>query len=258
MKRIMPLSIVAMLLAASCTNVNVNNANEDFRDSRKWGKVIRQEVVISDFTSIELSEDFDVVYRQGNEPSAFIEGNEKVVSYHHIEVANGVLVDHKTDDAPMNMPPVRIVVSSQQLESIELSGSGDVDIKDSVTFDNLSLLLSGSGDIDIEYMECSSVKAVVSGSGDIKIDHVVCAGDVTCDLTGSGDISVDVVCANVNVTVSGSGDAGLTVDCDVINANATGTGNMKLKGVAKVMNKHSSGLASIDTKKLEVGQINLK
>lgn len=258
MKQIVALSIVAMLLAASCTNVNVNDANGDFRDSRKWGKVIRQEVVVGDFTSIELSEDFDVVYRQAGEPSAFIEGNEKVVAYHHIEVVNGVLVDHKTDDAPMNMPPVRIVVSSPQLESIELSGSGDVDIKDSVSFGNLDLLLSGSGDIDIEHMECSSVKAVVSGSGDIKIDRAVCEVDATCDLTGSGDINVDVVCANVNVTVSGSGDAGLTVDCDMINAHATGTGNMKLKGVARVMNKRSSGLASIDTKKLEVGQINLK
>ena len=258
MKQIVTMSVATMLLAASCTNVNVNNANDDFRDSHKWGKVIRQEVVVSDFTSIELSEDFDVVYRQSDEPSAFIEGNEKVVAYHHIEVTNGVLVDHKTDDAPMNMPPVRIVVSSPQLKSIELSGSGDVDIKDSVALGDLSLLLSGSGDIDIEYLDCSSVKAIVSGSGDIKIDHVECEGDAVCDLTGSGDINVDVVSDNVNVTVSGSGDADLTVDCDVINAKATGTGNMKLVGTAKVLNKHSSGLASIDTKKLEVEQINLK
>jgi hypothetical protein len=94
MKQIVTMSVATMLLAASCTNVNVNNANDDFRDSHKWGKVIRQEVLVSGFTSIELSEDFDVVYRQSDEPSAFIEGNEKVVAYHHIEVANGVLVDY--------------------------------------------------------------------------------------------------------------------------------------------------------------------
>ena len=258
MKQIVTMSVATMLLAASCTNVNVNNANDDFRDSHKWGKVIRQEVVVSDFTSIELSEDFDVVYRQSDEPSAFIEGNEKVVAYHHIEVANGVLVDHKTDDAPMNMPPVRLVVTSPHLNYIEVSGSGDIDVKDSIAADDFKLLLSGSGDIDIEGLICKSVDAVVSGSGDIKIDNVSCQGDAFFELAGSGDLNVDVICENVDVAVSGSGDVDLTVDCAQINATATGTGNMELKGVANILNKRESGLASIDTKKLEVEPINLR
>ena len=246
------------LFAASCTDIKVGGKDDDFHDSRKWGKVIRQDLVMGDFTSIELSEDFDVVYCQGSVPSVVIEGNEKVITYHQVEVVGGVLVDHKTEDAPRNMPTVRLVVASPMLKSISISGSGDIDIKDSIEVDELDLQVSGSGDIDMEYVKCASLKAFVSGSGDIKIDNVVCSGSADFELTGSGDINVDVSCDNLDVKVTGSGDADLNVACKVANASATGTGNLKLEGVMDVLNRRTSGLASIVTKKLDVKQINLK
>lgn len=258
MKRIFIVSLLIALFAISCTNADRSKMNGNLHDSRKWGKVIRQELVISDFTSIELSEDFDVVYCQDSVPSVIIEGNENVVAYHHVEVVNGVLVDHKTDDAPNNMPTVRLVVASPMLKSISVTGAGDIDIKDYVAVDDLNLELSGSGDIDIEHVECTSLKAVVSGSGDIKIDNAVCSGNADFGLTGSGDLNVEVSCNNVDIEVTGSGDADLNVKCNVVNASATGTGNLKLEGVVDVLNRRTSGLASIDTKKLDVNHINLK
>lgn len=258
MKQIVVALLLANVLLASCSNARVNGGDDELFDSRKWGKVIRQEVVVSDFTSIDLSEDFDVVYRQSDEPSVVIEGNEKVVAYHHVEVVDGALVDHKLPDAPRRMPTVRLVVASPMLKSVKLSGAGDIDIKEKVVFADLDVELSGSGDIDIEDMECGSINAVVSGSGDMKIDNAVCANGVSFVLSGSGDINADASCPKLSVEVTGSGDADLTVVCGVIDAAAIGTGNLKLKGTADVLNRKGRGLASIETKKLIVGKINLK
>ena len=250
--------LLANVLLASCTNARVNNDDDELFDSHKWGKVIRQEVVVSDFTSIDLSEDFDVVYRQSDEPSVVIEGNEKVVAFHHVEVVDGALVDHKLPDAPRRMPTVRLVVASPMLKTIKLSGAGDIDIKEKVTFASLNIELSGSGDIDVEDMECGAISAVVSGSGDMKIDNALCTDDVSFVLSGSGDINADVSCPKLSIETSGAGDADLTVVCNVIDATAVGTGNLKLEGTADVLNRKERGLASIETKKLTVGKINLK
>lgn len=258
MKQIVISLVLANMLFTSCTNTRVSSDDDELFDSHKWGKVIRQEIVASDFTSIDLSEDFDVVYRQAESPSVVIEGNENVVAYHHVEIVDGTLVDHKTEDAPKRMPSVRLVVASPMLKHVKLTGAGDIDIKEKVIFADLNVELSGSGDVDIEDMECGKLKAVVSGTGDMKIDNAVCSDDVTFVLSGSGDINVDASCPNLAIETSGSGDADITVSCKVIDASAIGTGNLKIKGSADVLNRKERGLASIEAKNLTVGEINLK
>ncbi len=270
--------IGAGLVAVSCMQPNGIGADSGFRDSGKWGKVVRKDIPVTDFTAIELSENFDVLYMQGDKPSATIEGNEKVIGYHHVEVQNGTLVDHTDKNTPRNIPSVRIILTSPTLSRIDIGGTGDIDIDHYVEFDDLHISLSGAGDVDIENMKCNNLTTDITGAGDISIDTLKCAsvnstitgagdmkfekakceGDTKFTLSGAGDMNVDIKCANLTIDVSGAGDAKVDVKCHTITASAFGTGHLEIKGRAEVLNKEESGLSIVDTEDLHVQKINLK
>ncbi len=261
--------------AASCINRQPLSEG-GFRDSGRWGKVMKKDIPVTDFTAIELTENFDVVYVQGDTPSATIEGNEKVIAYHHVEVKDGMLVDHTDKDAPRHMPSVRIIVTSPTLSKVDICGEGDLDIDHKATLADLHISISGTGDVDIENLVCNNLTTTITGAGDIsidtlhcqtigsnlngagdmKIDKAKCEGDVLLALNGAGDLNVDVKCANLKIAMSGAGDAKIDVKCKTITANALGTGQLKIKGHAEVINKEESGLAILDTEDLHVQKIN--
>ncbi len=265
------------MAVSSCvqyTNVSENG----FRDSERWGKVVKKQIEVSDFTGIELSGNFDVEYVQGDQPTAFIEGNEKVIGYHHVEVENGTLVDHTNKDMPYNAPSVRIVLTSSTLSHINISGAGDIDIDHKAQFEDFNIQVSGAGDVDIENLvcqsltttisgagdisidtlQCSQINTDISGAGDIKLDNTKCDGDATLSLSGAGDLNTDIECANLDVQVSGAGDAKIKVKCHTLTVNVSGTGHLDIKGDAEILHKSESGLSIVDTEDLHVKDIQLK
>lgn len=278
-RQILSTAIIAtgtMLLASSCMDVKHFDPETGLRDSHKWGKVVEKSIDITDFNAIDLDGNFDIVYTQGHTTSATIIGNENVIAYHKVEVKDSTLVDHTSEDAPDNMPSIRIIVSSTSLRTINLSGAGDIDIKDNLICENLDISLDGAGDIDIESvdckmfnasisgagdisidnMNCTSVNSNVSGAGDIKLDNTVCASDAKLNISGAGDIKADIKCRFIHVEVAGAGDADLNIDCNTITAIASGTGTLELKGHTEILNKNESGLSNIEFEKLEVKNIN--
>lgn len=280
-KQILNAAIIATgttLLAASCMDVKHFDPETGLRDSSKWGKVVKKEISISDFSTIDLDGNFDVVYTQGHTATAIIEGNENVIAYHKVEVKDSALTDHTSKDAPNNMPSIRIIVTSPSLKAINLSGAGDLNIKKHLTCGNLDINLDGAGDIDIESVDCALLNATLSGAGDIKIDSMTCtslnanvsgAGDIKVDkttsandakfsITGAGDINAEIKCTFLHIEAAGAGDADLDVDCNTITAIASGTGTLELKGRAEVLHKSASGLSNIDSEKLQVENIEYK
>ena len=257
-KQILSTAIIAsgtMLFAASCMDVKHFDPETGLRDSHKWGNVVEKSIDITDFNAIDLDGNFDVVYTQGHTTTATIVGNENVIAYHKVEVKDSTFVDHTSEDAPDNMPSIRIIVSSPSLRTINLSGTGDIDIKDNLTCDNLDINLDGAGDIDIESVDCSMLNASISGAGDISIDNMNCTS-VNSNVSGAGDIKADIKCRFIHVEVAGAGDADLNIDCNTITAIASGTGTLELKGHTEILNKNESGLSNVDTEKLEVKNIN--
>ncbi len=265
------------MAVSSCVQYT-NMSENGFRDSERWGKVVKKQIEVSDFTGIELSGNFDVEYVQGDQPTAFIEGNEKVISYHHVEVENGTLVDHTSKDAPYNLPSVRIVLTSPTLSNISLSGAGDIDIDHKAQLGDINIQVSGAGDVDIENLNCQSlttaisgagditidtltctnVNSTISGAGDIKLENAKCEGNASLSLSGAGDLNADIKCTNMYVQVSGAGDAKIKVKCHTLTVDASGTGHLDIKGKAEVLHKSESGLAIVDTEDLSVKEIKLK
>jgi hypothetical protein len=124
---------------------------------------------------------------------------------------------------------VEIFISVPEINSINISGSGDV-LSDDIKTRILDLLVSGSGNIKIKQLSAEQVNATVSGSGNVDIEDGDVAETLKARISGSGNIDASGFEAkNVEVQTSGSGNCSV-ISNGSINARISGSGNVYYSG----------------------------
>lgn len=231
---------------------------DDFRDSEKWGKVVTKTIDLPDFHSIVLTGNADIKFSQADEQSLSVTGNEKTIKLYSLKVKDGVLFVEDTNDSILHKPSIKLQVAAPSLLSVNMSGLGDIDIKNTAEFDhNLTISVSGMGDIDLGNISCKTLDISMSGMGDVKANKVKCQ-KAFVNVSGKGDINTEIKADDINVNLSGSGDADLEVKCTNLNITAIGTGDIEVEGECVNLTKEEGGLSSIDTRDLKAQSIKLK
>lgn len=255
---------LALLSTTSCTMssedlkriVRKEAGKDDYRDSEKWGKVVTKTLSLNDFTHINLSSNADIKFRQGEEFTAEAYGNEKAIAFYDINVADGILLVNHKKDHPLNVPSIRLVITAPTLESINVSGAGDIELKDTIEFANdLTINIAGAGDVEINRLKCKNFSLHISGAGDIEAQKIKCKGKADIQISGAGDLKADIRANDINVAINGAGDADLDVKCKNINVTTSGAGEVELEGECESLTKHSSGMASIDSRNLTIHEV---
>ncbi|MGZ3927169.1 MAG: head GIN domain-containing protein [Mucilaginibacter sp.] len=205
---------------------------------------------LSGFNAVSLGGSFDVYITQGSTESVKVEAPDNVIDHIITEVSGGVLkIYNKHDDGFHwgdlfgSHKKMAIYVTAKDLNSISVSGSGDIFFKEGIHTNSLKLRVSGSGDmtgrVDVKTLETS-----ISGSGDIKISGR--ADNSTVSVGGSGDFSGrGLVTINTAVRVTGSGDASVNASSKV-DASVSGSGDIKYTGGAKNVSSSKSGSGDIE------------
>jgi hypothetical protein len=204
---------------------------------------------LSGFNALDLAGSFDVYVTQGSTESVKVEAPDNIIDHIITEVKGGVLrVYNKNDngfhwgDLFGNHKKIAVYVTAKDLNSIGLTGSGDVFFKEGIHTNTLRLRVSGSGDmsgrVDVKTLETS-----ISGSGDVKLSGR--ADNSTVSVGGSGDYSGrNLVTINTSVRVSGSGDASINAS-NSVNASVSGSGDIRYTGGAKTVSSSKSGSGDI-------------
>ena len=221
--------------------------------SAQWGKTIKgngDKVTIDrstgDYDAIAVSGWFDVDLVDGQEGKLTLEGESNLLEYITTEVKDGKLIIKS--EKGVNLKPsnwnsgIRITVPVESVNSIALSGSGDIVGKKTIKTDRLSTAMSGSGDITLD-VDVRSVDASMSGSGDITLSGR--ATDFDATISGSGDIKAfDMEADNVDATVSGSADIKVTAT-KMLKARVSGSGDITYKGNPEKLDTKTSGSGDI-------------
>lgn len=219
--------------------------------SRSFVKVNFSEVVdrhLSGFHAVDVAGSFDVYISQGSTESVKVEAPADIINRIITEVNGGVLrIYNKHDsfnwgDLWGHHKKIVVYVVARELNSINLSGSGDAFFKDGISANSLKLNISGSGDmtgrVDAKNLECN-----ITGSGDMKLSGRAQSSGVT--LVGSGDFTArNLLTVNCAVRVSGSGDAQVNAS-ERIDASVSGSGDVRYTGAAKMVNSRKSGSGDI-------------
>lgn len=186
------------------------------------GNVITETRNLKSFNGIYTSgaEEVHVVY--GNEYKVQIKGSSNLIPKYESEVTNGKLylnykrVNVKNSDIEITvtLPKLKTVSLSgsakidifggfplTDLLEIDVSGSGNILLKETLVAEVADVKISGSGDVDFIRLNCSSAKVKISGSGDVSLSV---AGHLKAKISGSGNVYYSGN-PEIDTDISGSG-----------------------------------------------------
>lgn len=240
------------------TSVHAGNNAQFFSN---WGSkkvvanrnYVTKEIRVEDFHKLRLSGSMDVVYTQKTgKPKVEVYTSENIVDLLDINVKSNTLHISFKKGTRVSYNKLEIRVSSNELNEVSLTGSGDIylrnglqtnenatlgiagsgDIKSGeISCKDLKLSIAGSGDIEVGRVKCDKLETKVAGSGDIEVKHVT-ATDVNALIAGSGDISLTGSALNAEYKISGSGDISTSdLKADHVEAYTTGGGEITCHAV---------------------------
>lgn len=201
---------------------------------------------LSGFNAIRLSASYDVYITQGTAESVKVEASADDQEHIITEVNGGVLNIYEKDNRHIHWDfggrKQVVYVVARDINSISVSGSGDVFFKSGINTNNMKIKISGSGDVTGR-LTAKTLEANISGSGDMKLSGR--ADDSNVRVSGSGDFEGrDLVTASTAVRVVGSGDA--TVNANGrIDAAVSGSGDIRYTGGAKQVSTSKAGSGDI-------------
>ncbi|MDF2433680.1 MAG: hypothetical protein JWP44_3311 [Mucilaginibacter sp.] len=203
---------------------------------------------LSGFSAVSVGGSFDVYITQGNTESVKVEAPADVINKVITEVDGGVLkIYNKHDNWNWgewwgHHKKIVIYVTAKSLNSVGLSGSGDVYFKDGITANSLKLRISGSGDMSGK-VGVKTLESSISGSGDMRLSGR--ADNSTVSVVGSGDFAArNLVTVNSMVRVTGSGDATINAS-EKVDAAIHGSGDIHYTGAAKNISSSKTGSGDV-------------
>lgn len=200
---------------------------------------------VSGFNSIQNSGSFHVFVKIGNTESLKLEGDPEVLQNVETVVEHGALkirMKKNLNWFSVNKGHVSVYITAKQLVGLSQSGSGKIDVSNTINSSELDTKVSGSGSISCT-AKVNNFAAAISGSGQIDIQGSAESNDIK--ISGSGKFNGAKLTANsTNVNISGSGDAYVFTNQE-LNAKISGSGSVRYAGSVKSVNASTSGSGKV-------------
>ena len=203
---------------------------------------LNTEASVKDFSGISVAGAMNVVLNQGEKNCVLIKSNDKeILDKIVIYVKNNTLnIETKKKFLgfydSINWEDITIYVTTPNIESIELAGSGNITAEKSITADNVNVEIAGSGDINISNaFTCNSLVVEVAGSGNVSFDQLK-ANRLRTSIAGSGDVSYNnMEVTNASSEIAGSGNIIMKGKASHHSENVLGTGNVDTSGLTSMV-----------------------
>jgi len=208
------------------------------------GTIHTEEHTVTDFKNVHVSGGMDVFLTQGDAKPVKIETDENLMQYIEVVQQGDDLVIRQKNG--YNLDPtnkINVYVTSPAYNHIQLSGAGNIVSETKITSTE-DMKLDISGAGDIKMdVKAPSVKVNLSGAGSVSLKGDT--KDVDMSLSGAGSAHCfDLLAENSKVRISGVGDAEVYASIS-IDAHVSGVGDVRYKGGATQVSQHVSGAGSV-------------
>jgi hypothetical protein len=196
---------------------------------RGSGNVAEEDRAVSGFTGVALAGIGELTIEVGERESLRIEAEDNLMPYLEAEVRNGILKIGAQDGVNLNPTrPVRFYLTVKELDTIVLSGSGDIKAPD-LEAERFSVTISGSGDVEMGDLSADILNVTISGSGNLDIaSGQIEEQDIT--ISGSGEYQAGGLnSGSAEITISGSGNATVWAT-DSLDVQISGSGSVNYYG----------------------------
>ena len=271
-----------LFIVAACIPMDrrPDNHELDFRDSKKWGEVVENDLDLGEFCNITSTTSAEIKYIQSDTFKVTVIGNKKAIEAYTLQLfdsegpggkMNKVLDVRANGNYTRWTPAILVRVQAPTIFGVSLLGSGEFIIEDSVTINDFHLQVKGAGDAELGTMNAENVTIEMDGAGDLSLRklkanrltaNVSGAGDATFKKAkvkdeanfytyGAGDIDGVVTADKILAISTGAGGIELEVNCQSITAVSGGAGDVEIEGVTKVLRKTRASLGGIKTRHLK-------
>ena len=251
-------TLTSIFLLTTVLSACAQSYSHHFNSGNSWlgGKEVKasknyvtKQIKVSDFDQIAVSGSLDITYtQQSGKPKVEIYTSDNIVDLLDIYVKNGKLNLGFKKNVKVSYNKLEIRVTSEDLNAVNVAGSGDFKFTNGLKTDQLKMNVAGSGDITASNIQCSQeFTANVAGSGDIECKQLK-AADMDISVAGSGDLKIEnALVTSVNASVAGSGTVKISGNADKANYSVAGSGDLYANDF-KVQNISASVAGSGDIK----------
>lgn len=230
-------TLTSIFLLTTVLSACAQSYSHHFNSGNSWlgGKEVKasknyvtKQIKVSDFDQIAVSGSLDVTYtQQSGKPKVEIYTSDNIVDLLDIYVKNGKLNLGFKKNVKVSYNKLEIRVTSEDLNAVNVAGSGDFKFTNGLKTDQLKMNVAGSGDITASNIQCSQeFTANVAGSGDIECKQLK-AADMDISVAGSGDLKIEnALVTSVNASVAGSGTVKISGNADKANYSVAGSGDL--------------------------------
>ena len=190
----------------------------------KGGIVEQQITVDDDFTGVKAMSEFNVVVVLGSAKTVIAKGNQNIIDRLLTNVNNDGILELELEPGNYREFDLTVYISIPFATYFGTSSDGDLTVVQSegLQLDSLNIVMSGSGNI--------------KGLGDFLIN-----GLTKIKNTGSGDLTMNFTCGQLNSEHSGDGDLNLDYEAGESTMKLSGAGNYNLTGFSPTQNITHSG-----------------
>lgn len=208
------------------------------------GPLVTESRSVVNFSGLDLRCSANIIYKQDPVYKVEISAQQNILDVMITEVSNSKLViRYKNDVRVKTHDQITIIVSSPDLRTIRISGSGNVTSTTPLNTTSLEMDISGTGDINVTDLTTGLIDASISGSGNVKINSGT-GTEEKLRISGSGNINLEnVVATKATTTTSGSGETRVNASQN-LEINISGSGSVYYKGTP-VINTSISGSGKV-------------
>ena len=230
-------TLTSIFLLTTVLSACAQSYSHHFNSGNSWlgGKEVKasknyvtKQIKVSDFDQIAVSGSLDVTYtQQSGKPKVEIYTSDNIVDLLDIYVKNGKLNLGFKKNVKVSYNKLEIRVTSEDLNAVNVAGSGDFKFTNGLKTDQLKMNVAGSGDITASNIQCSQgFTANVAGSGDIECKQLK-AANMDISVAGSGDLKIEnALVTSANASVAGSGTVKISGSADKANYSVAGSGDL--------------------------------
>jgi len=228
-------AILMVIITSACTQTTKKMVFDGAAEDRN----------LAGFTSINVSNAFDVYISQGTEDAVGVSANSQEATKNiKTHVSGGVLYISFENKGWWNWKnnKLKAYVTVKNLEKLTVSGACNVSFVDAITSNNLHISVSGASDIKGS-VKVNSLKVGASGASNISLSGK--ATNTDFNVSGACSIkSLDLVTDNSTIVASGASNVKLTIN-QYLKANISGASDIRYKGTVSRFETRTSGASDI-------------
>jgi len=230
------------VLLSGCLVIPFDGGGINANAVQGTGERVSRDFTVADFTGIDITGAYVVVYRQSNTNAVTVDMQENLFDYLEVYVRNGVLrINSERPFRTNRNNTPRIYIDAPYLENITFNAAINTENWDAIYTRRLNVSVSGAANAVIP-MNVEELDVRIAGAADFELIGV--ATSATLSISGAGDIdAVNLQTQNTTITIAGAGNADIAVS-DTLDVTIAGTGRVRYVGNPQV-NRSIAGVGSV-------------